>query len=947
MDGQVEYAKTIREINAIMNTAAKEYKNHVAAMGTDAAATDKLRAEKKKLEIQMEAAQKRTQMLREQYEQMSKSTKTTTGQLAQMYSKLLDSERAETSLQKSLDRVSEGLSEEAQEARAASEKLNDLKDESKLLEAEQKKLVSEFKLQNESLDQNADESEKTALAQKQLARQMNLTEKVVKNLEHQLVASKKYYGENSVEVKRLETKLNEAKTTVAKFSRSLNTIDSDAKKAADGLGKISKKLDLNNLMEASETLQGVSEKLIGIGKSAMDSAISFGESQTNLQANLGVTGKEAQKLNGVVEEVFKNGIVEDVGEASKAVIAVKQNFKNLDDTKLEKITNSVTAIAKRTDTDVNENVRAASQLMTNFGISGDKSLNLIAAGFQKGLNKSDDFLDTLNEYSPQFSQAGFSAEDMLNVINAGMESGAFNTDKAADAVKEFGIRLRDGTIKKNIQDYSSETQTLFKKYEDGKATAADVFQSITKDIANSKSKQDAYGMGVNAMGTQYEDLGDKAINALSKTSHSLTDVNGKADEMAKKSPGEKWESSLRSLETTLKPIGQNLLDSLSPILSVLAKMGGLFSKLPGPIQTFIAVFGGITALVLTLIPVIAALAASFGALDVSLLPIIAVIAAVALAITGIIVVVKNWGKIMDWISDKWDKFTSWLSGGTSSLAKSFVKDFTNMKDGAVGKFNDLKSKAGKTLSSFKENVVNKASEMKKGFVNKTADLKDGAVGKFNDLKSKAGKTISSFKDNVVNKASDMRKNFVGKAGDLRDGAVDKFNSLKSKAGKIFNAAKNVIVSPIEKAKDKVGSIIEKIKGFFSKMKLKIPKIGMPKLPHFKLEGKFSLKPPSVPRLSVDWRAKGAIFTEPTIFGMNNGRLQGAGDAGPEAALPLNDETLGAIGRGIAATMNGNGETTIHLTVDLDGATVARKTVKYTARELYTLQQNKSRGGGKV
>ncbi|PFD95614.1 phage tail tape measure protein, partial [Bacillus sp. AFS023182] len=95
----------------------------------------------------------------------------------------------------------------------------------------------------------------------------------------------------------------------------------------------------------------------------------------------------------------------------------------------------------------------------------------------------------------------------------------------------------------------------------------------------------------------------------------------------------------------------------------------------------------------------------------------------------------------------------------------------------------------------------------------------------------------------------------------------------------------------------------------------IPKPEMPKLPHFSLEtgskeiaGKTITYPTGI---NVDWRAKGGIFTRPTIFGMNGGRFQGAGEAGPEGVLPLNEKTLGAIGRGIAATME-NQSPTIHI-----------------------------------
>ena len=56
------------------------------------------------------------------------------------------------------------------------------------------------------------------------------------------------------------------------------------------------------------------------------------------------------------------------------------------------------------------------------------------------------------------------------------------------------------------------------------------------------------------------------------------------------------------------------------------------------------------------------------------------------------------------------------------------------------------------------------------------------------------------------------------------------------------------------------------------------------MPHFKLTGSFSLKPPSVPHLSVEWYAKaaerGAIFDSPQLIGV--------GDAAqPEALLGVN------------------------------------------------------------
>lgn len=77
-----------------------------------------------------------------------------------------------------------------------------------------------------------------------------------------------------------------------------------------------------------------------------------------------------------------------------------------------------------------------------------------------------------------------------------------------------------------------------------------------------------------------------------------------------------------------------------------------------------------------------------------------------------------------------------------------------------------------------------------------------------------------------------------------------------------------------------------VKDFFVRLfdfEWKLPKI---KLPHFSISGEFSLDPPSIPKFSVSWYAKGGILKSPTIFGMNGNSLLGGGEAGHEAVLPI-------------------------------------------------------------
>ena len=84
-------------------------------------------------------------------------------------------------------------------------------------------------------------------------------------------------------------------------------------------------------------------------------------------------------------------------------------------------------------------------------------------------------------------------------------------------------------------------------------------------------------------------------------------------------------------------------------------------------------------------------------------------------------------------------------------------------------------------------------------------------------------------------------------------------------------------------RDFIQGVVEKIIGFWSKIDFKLPKI---KLPHFSLNGGFSFWPPSVPSISVSWYKNGGILNSPTIFGASGKTLLGAGEAGPEAVVPL-------------------------------------------------------------
>lgn len=123
MDGQVQYAQTIKEINGVMNTAGKEYNNHVSAMKKDATQTEKLQATKKKLEIQLEGAEKRSKLLREEYERSVKETGEYSAESQKLYNKLLQSETGENKLRSALEQTNDALKEQGDLSISTAEKL--------------------------------------------------------------------------------------------------------------------------------------------------------------------------------------------------------------------------------------------------------------------------------------------------------------------------------------------------------------------------------------------------------------------------------------------------------------------------------------------------------------------------------------------------------------------------------------------------------------------------------------------------------------------------------------------------------------------------------------------------------------------------------------------------------------------------------------------------------
>lgn len=154
---------------------------------------------------------------------------------------------------------------------------------------------------------------------------------------------------------------------------------------------------------------------------------------------------------------------------------------------------------------------------------------------------------------------------------------------------------------------------------------------------------------------------------------------------------------------------------------------------------------------------------------------------------------------------------------------------------------------------------------------------------FNAIKNTATTVWNAITTAVTTPVNAIKSTVTTVFNSVKSTVTSVFNGIKSTATSVWNGIKTAITTPIEAAKNKVKGVVDTIKGFFSGMKISLPHI---KLPHFRVSGKLSIAPPSVPHLSIDWYKEGGIMTSPTVFGMNGSSLMAGGEAGAEAILPL-------------------------------------------------------------
>ena len=608
----------------------------------------------------------------------------------------------------------------------------------------------------------------------------------------------------------------------------------------DQLDSINKGTKFGNLMQASENLSGAGDKLIEFGKSTIQMSSDIQSATSRVNGYFGLTGQAAEEMGTVLENVFKTGVTDNMDEVAEAAILVKNNLQDIDNASLENITAQAINLEQTFGSDMSETMRGVNALMTNFGLDAQSAMDLVVAGTQNGLDKTQELGDNLSEYSGKFAQAGYSAEEYFQLLNNGLKGGAYNLDKVNDSINEVTTRLADGTIGDAIGIYSQKTQELFQAWENGGATQKQVIDSIVADISGCQNQQEALNMATTAFGTMAEDGGLKAITALTSVGNTYDDVTGKAGALgdATTTPMQELQAAVNEAKVALAPLGTTLLElatkALPPIVNGISKLVGFFTNLPGPVQTVVVILGVVLAAFLTLAPAISSVATivltmlipsmigagtaagtasiGFGALMATLLPIIAVIALIAAAIIGIIALVKNWGKITDWLKGVFSKAMDGIKNVLTTLRDFFMNIFDNIKNifmnawnailqnpvvqtivtTIVNLFNILRDTLSTIWNGIKQIASGVWNLIKNVIMTPVLLIIDLVTGNFDQLKSDMSKIWTNIKNAASTIWNGIKTAIGGAVNGIVKFATTAFNGIKNVASKITTTIKNMI-----------------------------------------------------------------------------------------------------------------------------------------------------------
>ncbi|APD21800.1 hypothetical protein [Streptococcus pneumoniae] len=868
IDGDTQpLQKALKNVNKAATDASQELRQIDKALKFDTGNVTLLTQKQEVLQKQVSTTKEKLETLRQaqsQVEQQFKNGDIGADQYRAFQREVEVTQNVLKGYEGKLANVNQALNENGSATQNNKNQLKELQNEQSQLASEMVKVTSSFKLQESALGSNASEAERNALAQKKIGVQSEIVSKQISNLEQQLEITKKEFGENSTQANRMEAELNQAKTAFNHLNDEMKGTKSAADSTQESLSEISRNLRAELLQQFSEKLSAISEKLVEVGKEVLEAAAQMQASNAQFTTVFGDMETQAREaLNAIGQEM---DIVPERLQGSFTQMASFAKTSGLDTAEALDLTSRAT--------------RAAADGAAFY----DKSIESVTESLQS------------------FLKGNFANDAALGIS-------ATETTRNAAANELYGKSFKD----------LSEAQkqlTLLQMVEDGNKLSG-------------------------------------ALGQAARESDGLENVMGNLKQAG---------------TNALSAIGQPLLEMMIPVFQTLATIvkgvAELFNSLPDPVKDFIVILGVALTIVGALAPIFLTLQAvfmsSFGAMIAAALPIIGIISGVVVAIAAIVAIVKYlwetnegfrdavttvWNAILEVINAVVSEISNFVMSIFGTVVAWWTENQELIRASAETVWNAIYTVIstileilGPLIQTGWDNiqlVITTAWEIIKTVVETAINVVLGIIqavmqiingdwsGAWETIKGVFStvwqaiqsivqtifSAIQSYISNVLNGISGTVSNIWN---GIKDTVSNVLNGISGTVSSVWEGIKSTISGAINGARDAVSSAIEAIKGLFN-FSISWPHIP---LPHFSVSG--SANPldwlsQGVPSISIEWYAKGGIMTKPTIFGMNGNNLMVGGEAGNEAVLPLNDKTLGAIGRGIAQTMGG-ASPTINITI---------------------------------
>lgn len=755
--------------------------------------------------------------------------------------------------------------------------LKELQNEQKLLASESEKVVSSFKLQESQMGANASEADKLALAEKKIGAQSEIVARQIENLEKQLEITKKEYGENSAEANKMEAELNQAKTAFNHLNDEMKGTKSVADSAQESLGEIAKAARAELLQQFSEKLGDISEKLVDVGKEAIEAAASMQASNAQFSTVFGdMEGQAREALNNIGKEM---SIVPERLQGSFTQMASFAKTSGLDTAQALDLSTRATKAAADGAAFYDKSIESVTESLQSFlkgnfandaalGISATETTRNAAANKLYGKSFKDlseaqkqltllQMVEDGNELSGALGQAARESDGLENVMGNLKQSGTNALAALGQPLLEMLIPVFQalGDIIKGVADWFGTLPGPIKEFIvmiGGVVTAvgflAPIFLSLQAIFTTSIGAMITAALPI--IGTA------AAIAAAVAAVVVILKYLWETNEGFRNAVTAVWEAISSVINTVVGEISNFIMSIFGTVVTWWTENQELIRSITD------AVWNGISAIISSVMTVIGPL------------------------IEG------EWNNIQIITSTVWEVIKTVVETAINvvlGIIKAVMQIITGDWSGAWETIKSVGETIWNGIASVIGTIFNGIAQLLSNIWNTISTV---ASTVWNGIKS----TLSGIFDGISSSVSSV---FNG----IRDTISNIWNSIQSTASSIWNGIKDTIGNAINGAKDLVGSAIEAIKGFFN-FEFRWPHIP---LPHFSITG--SLNPVDwlsngLPSIGVEWYAKGGILTKPTVFGSNGNSLMVGGEAGNEAVLPLNERTLGAIGRGIAQTMGG-------------------------------------------